>query len=428
MMRGSTVVKLRPKRTFEWAGKWPGGRVRIRRNGKRVWVIERMVNGHPYTKSLDVSNEQDALAELALFGRNPAAYQTRVAEKSRPPSEAVTIDGPSVGRFLEFLRSESRTERYRRNVQHYLASWGKFYAGRDIRAVPLHEILGELGRHKRARKNRITALKSFTAYLREQEATVTSKEDPTIDLKVPPARPQKAVREKGYPIEHVEKLYSAIDGWQSNKYGWKGTGRSVDVQCVRDVLLLHAKCGMHATEIDRLARGLGEVKAVDGQGEIAGTIKFIHKSGRVHIQSVDAQGLAAATRLQARGSAPVDSFIRKVVKRAVEKVNKHAHREVLKPIRFGELRHSFVTWAHETGLEIRPKEGGVPLHTVAAVVGHTTALTTKRFYEGVKVPVMIKIPLQLVHREDPVVPKESDRTNGAIPPFSTAGHGGTKGR
>jgi len=294
--------------------------------------------------------------------------------------------------------------------------------------VPLHEILGELGRHKRARKNRITALKSFTAYLREQEATVTSKEDPTIDLKVPPARPQKAVREKGYPIEHVEKLYSAIDGWQSNKYGWKGTGRSVDVQCVRDVLLLHAKCGMHATEIDRLARGLGEVKAVDGQGEIAGTIKFIHKSGRVHIQSVDAQGLAAATRLQARGSAPVDSFIRKVVKRAVEKVNKHAHREVLKPIRFGELRHSFVTWAHETGLEIRPKEGGVPLHTVAAVVGHTTALTTKRFYEGVKVPVMIKIPLQLVHREDPVVPKESDRTNGAIPPFSTAGHGGTKGR
>src|SRR6266851_4731933 len=190
--------------------------------------------GNPYTKSLESGNEHDALAELALFDRDPASYQTKTVEKSRPPSAAVTIDGPSVGRFLEFLRSESRTERYRRNVQHYLASWGKFYAGRDIRAVPLHEILGELGRHKRARKNRITALKSFTAYLREQEATVTSKEDPTIDLKVPPARPQKAVREKGYPIEHVEKLYSAIDGWQSNKYGWKGTGRSVDVQCARD--------------------------------------------------------------------------------------------------------------------------------------------------------------------------------------------------
>src|ERR1700687_815279 len=93
--------------------------------------------GHPYTKSLDVSNEQDALAELALFDRDPAAYQTRTAEKSRPPSEAVTIDGPSVGRFLELLQGESRTERYRRNVQHYLASWGKFYGGREIPSVPL---------------------------------------------------------------------------------------------------------------------------------------------------------------------------------------------------------------------------------------------------------------------------------------------------
>jgi len=340
---------------------------------------------------------------LPLFDRDPAAYQTKTAEKSRPPSEVITIDGPAVGRFLEFLRTEERTQRYRRNVQHYLATWGKFYAGRDIRSVPLQEVLQELGRHRRARKNRIIALKSFTAYLREQEAELTSKEDPTIDLKVPSARPQKAIREKGYPIEQVEKLYSAITGWQSNQYGWKGTGRKVDVQCVRDVLVLHAKCDMHATEIDRLARGLGEVKPVEGQGEIAGTIKLVHKSGRVHIQSVDAQTLAAAQRLQARGSAPVDSFIRKVVKRAVEKVNKHGHRELLKPIRFGELRHSLVTWAHEGGQEIRAKEGGVPLHTVAAVVGHMTALTTKRFYEGVKVPVMIKIPLKLFHPEDPAV-------------------------
>ncbi len=72
---------------------------------------------------------------------------------------------------------------------------------------------------------------------------------------------------------------------------------------------------------------------------------------------------------------------------------------------FGELRHSFVTWAHEGGQEIRPKAGGVPLHTVAAVVGHTTALTTKRFYKGVKVPVMIRIPIRLVHSEDPPVAK-----------------------
>ncbi len=186
-----------------------------------------MVNGHPYTKSLAVSNEQDALAELALFDRDPAAYQTKTAEKSRPPSQVITIEGPGVGRFLEFLRTEERTERYRRNVQHYLATWGTFYAGRDIRSVPLQEISS----------TRVAA-------------------------------------------------------------------------CT--------------------------------------------------IRAFDAQALAAAQRLRARGSAPVDSFIRKVVKRAVEKVNKHAHREVLKPIRFGELRHSFVTWAHERGQEVRPEGGWGP--------------------------------------------------------------------
>src|SRR6202158_1401407 len=148
------------------------------------------------------------------------------------------------------------------------------------------EILHELGRHKRARKNRITALKSFTAYLREQEATLTNREDPTSDLKVPPARPQKAIREKGYPIEDVEKLYPAIDGWQSNKYGWKGTGRTVDVQSVRDVLVLHAKCGMHATEIDRLASGLGGANRSSASPPCTRPApRFLAQAAPVHLRS-----------------------------------------------------------------------------------------------------------------------------------------------
>lgn len=72
-------------------------------------------------------------------------------------------------------------------------------------------------------------------------------------------------------------------------------------------------------------------------------------------------------------------------------------------VRFGELRHSFVTWASECGQEVRPKSGGLPLAAVAAVVGHHSAHTTKRFYENVKVPPMIKIPIKLEHPEDPVV-------------------------
>ena len=37
------------------------------------------------------------------------------------------------------------------------------------------------------------------------------------------------------------------------------------------------------------------------------------------------------------------------------------------------------------------------------MVGHHSAQTTKRFYENVKVPQMIKIPIKLEHPEDPVV-------------------------
>jgi len=81
-------------------------------------------------------------------------------------------------------------------------------------------------------------------------------------------------------------------------YGWKGTGRVTNVQPVRDVLMRHAKCGMHGMEIDRLARGESKVKVLQGQGAIAGTITFVQKSGRVHVQSVGA--LPCASRAGAR--------------------------------------------------------------------------------------------------------------------------------
>ena len=101
-------------------------------------------------------------------------------------------------------------------------------------------------------------------------------------------------------------------------------------------------------------------------------------------------------RLQARGAAPVDSHIRRVVRRACKSLG-------MELVRFGELRHSFVTWASECGQEVRPKSGGLPLAAIAAVVGHTSPATTKRFYENVAVPPMIKVPIRLEHPEDPAV-------------------------
>ncbi len=192
------------------------------------------------------------------------------------------------------------------------------------------------------KKNRIIAIKSFCSFLREEDATLPFSQDPTLALKVPPARPERAVRRKGYTMEHVQRLYRAIGD-----------------QSVRNVVVLLAKAGMHATEVDRIARGEGEVTPVSGDGEIAATIRFVHKSGRVHTQSLDAQALAAAQRLQVRAAAPVDSWCRKVVRRAA----KCTRCDI---IRFGQLRHSFVAWARTYGAEVRPASGGVPLSAISA--------------------------------------------------------------
>jgi integrase len=72
------------------------------------------------------------------------------------------------------------------------------------------------------------------------------------------------------------------------------------------------------------------------------------------------------------------------------------------PLHFGRFRHCFVTWAQDVGVEVRPKAGGVPLATVAGIVGHKSARTTKLFYTGYRVPVLVKLPLQLEHAADPV--------------------------
>ena len=384
-----------------WTGIWAGGRTTVDRSDRPVWVLERMVLKRRYSKTLDAGNEDEALAELALFDRDPVGYVTKAQAASRAASLAAVMDEECIGRFLDYLKREGRTERYRKNVRFYLSQWADFYDERDVRLVPLQALLQELNRHPTARKSRITSLKSFTAYLREEEATLKIGDDPTVSLKVPPARPEKARRamlgqKKGYEMRDIERLYRAINGWESKKYGWKGTHRVTEVQCVRDVVVLHAKYGMHGTEIERLANGECEIASLEGQGAIAGTIRFIHKSGRFHIISVDAQGLAAAQRLRARGSAPVDSYIRKVTARAAKSIG------LTQDINLGALRHSFTTWARRCGKILSPSQSGVPLAAVAAVLGHQSPTTTSLYYDGTDTPDMIVLPIKLEHPEDPV--------------------------
>src|SRR5690349_3424647 len=95
-----------------WIRDWPGGRVRLAR-GREVWVIERAFAGRRYAISLDVHAEADALVELALFERDPAAYRTKRQVAVADGAAPVRLDEAAVTGFLEHLAQRGRTRKYR---------------------------------------------------------------------------------------------------------------------------------------------------------------------------------------------------------------------------------------------------------------------------------------------------------------------------
>src|SRR6185295_10255927 len=386
-----------------WIREWAGGRVRAARD-REVFVIEQAFAGKRYALTLDVLTERDALAELALFDRDPGAYRTKRQAAAAEGVGPVCVDDVSVASFLEYLTERACTEKYRGDVRYSLAEWAEALAGRDLRRVASRELRSILSRRWAAgRMHRIAHLKSFCAWLRERDegATLTLQNDPSLGLRVPAARPEKAKREKGYPLDLVERLYAVL---------WR--------QDVRDVVRLRACTGMHHTEVERLAAGLGQVRRVDDRSGIAGTVRFVHKSGNDHTISLDAATfaaveriVAAGPRLQTRrnipGGCPSVDTVAQVCEQAARKLDPEdraalGETEDAPPkFRPHELRHSFATWAEEEGSVVYPKGRGAPGELISAVMGHTETTTRKRFYSGVRVPPMIKLPIRLVHPDDP---------------------------
>jgi len=86
-------------------------------------------HGRLYTTRLAAGNENDARGELALFTGEPDAYMARAqAQAAGPAAEGevgispVYLDPERVGRFLEHLERQGRTEGHLKNVRSYLVS------------------------------------------------------------------------------------------------------------------------------------------------------------------------------------------------------------------------------------------------------------------------------------------------------------------
>jgi integrase len=353
-----------------WIGKWAGGRVR-QVGERKVWVLERLRR----VITLTATSEPEAMAELALFTRDPNAYRSK---READSAGDVTIDDVTLKPFmLECERRDLNIEYRTYVLKKYLTEWGTALNGKDLRRLPLREYMRLLDGWKTGRKHRIIALKAFTAWLRET-GQLKASEDESMSIHVPPSRAAKSIKAKGYTMQQVERFYARVT-----------------TQYVRDLICLRAKTGMHHTEIDRIGHGNCVLRRVDDPSGIVGTVTFPHKSSRMHVLSLDAQSFAAAERLVAHGRSPA----KRTVTNALDVAAKRLGVEALRP---GELRHSFATWATTHGTLVRPHGAGVPLEQVAAVMGHVTPRTTKLFYEGAQVPVMIALPLKLQHPQDPV--------------------------
>ena len=378
---------------------WEGGRSYRTSHGNTVYVIRKQVQGKRYEIPLAVETRKQALTQLALFERDRDAYQTPARQKEdqrrakeqrerEEELEAVRLDDESVARYLAAIGD--RSHRYRFDTRRYLAAWAGKLGGRDLRRVEPRETLRLLQGWPSAKQKRIAAIKAFCSWL-VKTGQLDPAQDPSRTLTVPPSKPERALREKGYEMSFVEALYGGVDE-----------------QPVRDVLCLHAKLGMHDSEVRRIAAGECRLERVS-HPVIKGTIKFVHKSGRVHTVSCDGQTFAAAQRLQERKNAPSPDKVRWVLGAAAVTLKllpmpaSGSNGRRPPSVNLGELRHSFVSWSLAHGEVITIGGKGVPLEMITSVLGHTNTTTTKRFYDVSRVPAMVKLPLRLQHPGDPAL-------------------------
>ncbi len=386
-----------------WEGTWDGGRTyrNNRTTGQLVYVIERRHRGQRYSIPLDAGNENEARAQLALFHQDPVAFHAKRQTETGGVPDALRIDEGTTQEVLDALKAAGKSELYRKDVGRYLVAWGNALGGRPLFSVRKAELEALLAKWP-SRNHRIAALKSFCTYFVEAERLESSK-NPAALLKIEKRAAAKLKREKFYSIATVEQHYAALD-----------------TQAARDLVVLRAKAGMHGTEIERVASGACRVTEVDGKGTvIRGVLTFIHKTTREHSVALDAQMLAAARRLVAEKYAPGKGTTLKAFQRAARTLTEKAREaakkrgddakkgEKVDPLRPGDLRHSFISWASTSGTKVTVTGGGVDLREVQQIVGHRSGSTVTKDHYLAGIPPLISIPIQLKHKDDPPLAEAS---------------------
>lgn len=370
-----------------WVGRWEGGRIRVTDKGKRVWMIERSIDGRRYAISLRVTNISGALAELALFNRDPRSYAGQLDEKASV-HQPLVLNDVLVDRFMAWARDPAQQLSHD-YVEHildaYLRQWVRKLAAlgcSDLLRVSTVQLRQALSTWPTAKKHRVIALKALASWLRDN-GFLSSQTDPTLDLKSIKGKRKRTEEEaKAYDLRDVQTVY-----------------RAVLHQGIRDRITLCFGHGVHLSELERYARGEGRLRSV-GPWEacpIVGTLRLAHKSGEWHTISLNAQGFAAAQRIGAEGPRSRSWCYQHLAD--VARQNNLPH------LLLGSGRHSFTTWCRTPGMgvvKVEPPQPAVSLEDVAAVTGHRSVSTTRFHYdEADHIPHLLELPLRLVNPDDP---------------------------
>lgn len=333
---------------------WPGGYIHRQKDGRPLYIIAKMVRGKRFHISTRCHDIRPALKQLERFEADPFNYRPEGEGGGDMPMTANLI----AEHIAWQLDVKKNTRKHAKEMGNRLAEWLEDFKGGDLRKVTLRDhIVPALNKRDTGRKNRIIALKGFYSWLRTERHAITSAEDPTLDLLVPQAIPEKLKRRKALERERVRAALKHLRG------------------AYKDCLLLLIATGWHVTELERFVRSdESEIVRQPKGSKVLAVLSVKHKSDWTRTPILDKFYLQVAERLKARGAVP--RRLNGHIKEACEKAE-------VKPFTLGVLRHSVGTWAVEDGAHPRD---------VSEFYNHKDLRTSKRFYIDAAVPT-ISVPV-----------------------------------
>lgn len=373
---------------------WPGrGYIRIVGHGKdqrRVYVIQKRVDGEKFHVSTRCDDPGSAEVQFKRFMENPRAY-TPAGDESEPERDPIYMTGHLIEDFLTYSAFPEPQENRRPNSKPwlykkrlYLSWWAEMLRSVNLRQIDLKEHVYPALRQRTGRAQRIAVLKDFFGWLRNVEfgpGLLDTDEGRCIDLDlhVPQSAPKQQTERKWFPREsHVAAVKAIRKRWQDNR---KWNPSKPEVCWMADCCEVLSETGWHLSELHRFIHKLDGAGAIEkhpackiplpnGKEEIADKVLVTRqKGGQFHRTRVTNRVAAIAERLQKNGVCDVNRFTNMLAE-VCEAEN------ITPAVTPGTYRHSVATWMYNAG---------VPLADISMFLGHSSPATTKRFYAALGV-------------------------------------------